>query len=53
MVQAPPTPATFADATWDDIAPWYSVLAERPLATAADVEGGRGPGPWVEGSAQR
>ncbi len=26
-----PTPATFADATWDDIAPWYRELEERPL----------------------
>lgn len=31
MVQTSPTPATFADATWDDIAPWYRDLAERPL----------------------
>ncbi|HYH10992.1 MAG TPA: M3 family metallopeptidase, partial [Thermomicrobiales bacterium] len=31
MVQAQPTPATFANATWDDIAPWYRDLAERPL----------------------
>jgi oligoendopeptidase F len=38
MVQAPPTPATFVDATWDDIAPWYAALAERPL-DAADPDG--------------
>jgi hypothetical protein len=31
MVHAQPTPATFANATWDDIAPWYRDLAERPL----------------------
>ena len=30
MVQAQPTPATFADATWDDLAPRYAALAERP-----------------------
>ena len=31
MVQAPPTPSTFGDATWDNIAPWYTALADRPL----------------------
>ena len=31
MVQAPPTPATFANATWEEIAPWYADLAARPL----------------------
>jgi oligoendopeptidase F len=38
MVQAPPTPAIFADATWDDIAPWYAALADRPL-DAGDSDG--------------
>ncbi|MDQ4045483.1 MAG: M3 family oligoendopeptidase [Chloroflexota bacterium] len=31
MVQTAPTPETFADATWDDIAPWFRELADRPL----------------------
>ncbi len=41
MVQAPPTPATFADATWDDIAPWYTALSARPL-DPEDTDGIRG-----------
>jgi oligoendopeptidase F len=32
MTQTRPSPATFADATWDDILPWYTELLERPLA---------------------
>ncbi len=28
---ARPTPGRFADATWDEIAPWYDELAARPL----------------------
>lgn len=31
MAQTSPTPATFADATWNDVAPWYHDLAERPV----------------------
>jgi hypothetical protein len=31
MVQASPIPATFAEATWDDVSPWYHELAQRPL----------------------
>ncbi len=31
------TPGTFADATWDEILPYYAALAERPL-DAANVE---------------
>jgi oligoendopeptidase F len=37
MTQIFPTPTTFADATWDDIAPWYHELAQRPL-DPADAE---------------
>ena len=33
-----PTPADFADATWDDILPLYEELANRPLGDAAAVE---------------
>lgn len=33
MVKTSPTPATFADATWDDIAHWYRDLADRLLDT--------------------
>ncbi|HET8624797.1 MAG TPA: M3 family oligoendopeptidase [Gemmatimonadales bacterium] len=29
----PPTPAAFAKATWDDIAPYYDELADRPLSS--------------------
>jgi oligoendopeptidase F len=43
MVQAPPTPATFADATWDDIAPWYAALADRPL----DADDSAGIEQWL------
>ncbi len=32
MTQTLPSSATFADATWDDILPWYTELLERPLA---------------------
>jgi oligoendopeptidase F len=32
MTQTRPSPATFADATWDDILPWYTELLKRPLA---------------------
>ena len=37
MTQTAPTPATFANATWEDILPYYTELAERPL-DADDVE---------------
>jgi oligoendopeptidase F len=30
----PDSPAAFADATWDDIAPYYEALATAPLTTA-------------------
>ncbi len=37
MTQTRPTPATFADATWDDIRPYYTELLDRPL-DANDTE---------------
>jgi len=37
MTQTAPTPATFADATWDDILPHYTELLDRPLESG-DVE---------------
>ncbi|HEU5171044.1 MAG TPA: M3 family oligoendopeptidase [Gemmatimonadales bacterium] len=32
VLALPSTPAAFAKATWDDIAPYYDELAERPLS---------------------
>lgn len=40
MTQTAPTPATFADASWDDILPYYTELLERPL-DSDDVD------PWL------
>ncbi|CAN5380730.1 MAG: M3 family oligoendopeptidase [Chloroflexia bacterium] len=37
----PASPETFSDATWDDIAPYYESLAERPLSND-NVE------PWLQ-----
>ena len=34
----PASPDAFADATWEDIAPWYGELAARPLADDAAIE---------------
>ena len=34
----PASPDAFADATWEDIAPWYDELAARPLGDDAAIE---------------
>ena len=37
LPELPASPEAFADATWDDVAPYYEALATAPLTTA-DVE---------------